>query len=88
MKITIDLPEDLVRELRSRAVRDGRKLSEVAEELFRRGLAAPVPARAPGERHRVKLPIVPAAAGAKPFKLSGRRLLDLEREAERRDRGA
>ena len=30
----------------------------------------------------MKLPIVPAPAGAKPFELSGKRLLELERDAE------
>jgi hypothetical protein len=87
-KTTIDLPEELVREMKFRAVREGRKLREVAEEVFRRGLAAPAPERRPGERHRVKLPIVPAPAGARPFKLSGKRLLDLELEAEGGRRGA
>lgn len=80
MKTTIDLPEDLVREMKFRAVREGRKLREVAEEVFRRGLAAPAPS--PGVRLRVKLPIVPAPAGAKPFDISGERLLELEQEAE------
>ena len=79
MKTTIDLPEDLVREMKFRAVREGRKLREVAEEVFRRGMAAPFPT--PGIRHRVKLPIIPAPAGAKPFDLSGERLLELEMEA-------
>lgn len=79
MKTTLDLPADLVREMKFRAVREGRKLREVAEEVFRRGLAAPSPA--PGVRHRVKLPIIPTAAGAKPFDLSGERLLELELEA-------
>jgi hypothetical protein len=44
--------------------------------------------RTPGERHRVKLPIVPAPAGAKPFKISGKRLLELEQEAEGGNPGA
>ncbi len=81
MKTTIDRPEDLVREMKFRAVREGRKLRDVAEEVFRRGLAAPAPARAPGERHRVKLPIVPAPAGARPFNVTGKVLLELEQEA-------
>lgn len=81
MKTTIDLPEDLVREMKFRAVREGRKLRDVAEEVFRRGLAAPAPL--PGVRQRVKLPIIPASPGAKPFELSGERLLELETEAER-----
>jgi plasmid stability protein len=40
MKTTMDLPEDLIREMKLRAVREGRKLREVAEEFLRRGLAA------------------------------------------------
>lgn len=86
MKTTIDLPEDLVREMKFRAVREGRKLREVAEEVFRRGLAAPATPAKPGDRRRVKLPIVPSPSGAKPFNLSGERLLELEIEAEQASR--
>ena len=82
MKTTIDLPEDLVREMKFRAVREGRKLREVAEEVFRRGLAAPAALCRPGVRHRVKLPLVPRPPGAKSFDLSGKRLLVLEMEVE------
>lgn len=41
MKTTFDLPEDLVRELKLRAVRDGRKLKDAAAEILRAGLAVP-----------------------------------------------
>jgi hypothetical protein len=82
MKTTIDLPEDLVREMKFRAVREGRKLREVAEEVFRRGLAVPATPGRTGGRQRVKLPIIPRPAGAKLFDLSGERLLELEMEAE------
>jgi plasmid stability protein len=40
MKTTMDLPEDLNREIKFRAVREGRKLRDVAEEVLRRGLAS------------------------------------------------
>lgn len=40
MKTTMDLPEDLIREMKFRAVREGRKFRDVAEEVLRRGLAA------------------------------------------------
>lgn len=83
MKTTFDLSEELIREMKMRAVREGRKLREVAEEVFRRGLAAPVPSRAAAERHRVKLPIIPAPPGSKFFEISGERLLELELEAEK-----
>jgi hypothetical protein len=83
VKTTMDLPEDLIREMKFRAVREGRKLREVAEEVFRRGLAAPASSRPPGERHRCRLPIIPASPGARPFDLTGERLMELELEAER-----
>jgi hypothetical protein len=88
MKTTIDLPEDLVREMKFRAVREGRKLREVAEEVFRRGLAAPATPGRPGDRRRVQLPIVTTPPGAKPFNLSGERLLELEMEAEQANPGS
>ena len=40
MKTTLDLPDDLVKEVKYRAVRDGKKLRETVAELLRRGLAA------------------------------------------------
>ena len=55
--------------------------SEVAEEVIRRGLEAPMKP-SPGRRRRVALPILPAPAGAVPFDLSGDRLLELELAAE------
>jgi plasmid stability protein len=39
MKTTIDLPDALVRQLKLRAVRDGRKFKDLAAELLRVGLA-------------------------------------------------
>ncbi len=63
MKTTLDLPEDLVREMKLRAVHEGRKLREVATEIFRRGLAQPsqqtAAATQPGViQNRVKLPLI------------------------------
>jgi hypothetical protein len=40
MKTTMDLPEDLIREMKFRAVREGCKLREVGEEVFRRTQSA------------------------------------------------
>jgi plasmid stability protein len=40
MKTTFDLPEELVRELKLRAVREGRKLKDAAAAVLRAGLAA------------------------------------------------
>lgn len=41
MKTTIDLPEALVREMKLRAVRERRKLKDVAAEVFKAGLLSP-----------------------------------------------
>ena len=80
MKTTMDLPVELIREMKLRAVQEGRKLREVAEEVIRRGLEAP--AKPAASRRRVVLPIVPAPVGAVPMKLSGDRLLELELAGE------
>ncbi|HEV2292979.1 MAG TPA: hypothetical protein VGR35_03935 [Tepidisphaeraceae bacterium] len=50
MKTTFDLPEELVRQLKLRALRDGRKLKDAAADVLRAGLeASPRPA-APSEK--------------------------------------
>lgn len=56
MKTTLDLPEELVREMKIRAAREGRKLRDVATEVVRRGLEQPDSPKKPG--HRVKLPLI------------------------------
>ena len=56
MKATLDLPGDLLREMKLRAVHEGRKFKDVAAEVFRRGLVQPT--KDPGIRHRVKLPLI------------------------------
>jgi plasmid stability protein len=49
MKTTIDLPDDLVRAIKLRALRDGRKLKEAVAELLRQALlsSAATPIRRP-----------------------------------------
>jgi len=47
MKTTIDLPDELVRRLKLRAVREGRKLKEAAADVLRAGLATQAGERAP-----------------------------------------
>ena len=56
MKATLDLPGDLLREMKLRAVQEGRKFKDVAAEIFRRGLTQPATGSRPG--HRVKLPLI------------------------------
>jgi hypothetical protein len=57
MKVTLDLPDRLVREIKLRAVNDGRRLKDAAADLLEKGLCAGRPVRGARPR-RVKLPIV------------------------------
>ena len=57
MKTTLDLPNDLLRAMKLRAVHEGRKLKDVAAEIFRRGLAQPEPPSRAIPR-RVILPLI------------------------------
>lgn len=41
MKTTLELPEDLMRDIRIRAARSDQRLKDVVAELLRRGLEAP-----------------------------------------------
>jgi len=62
MKTTIDLPDELMREIKVRAAREDRKLKDVISDLLRRGLR-----QAEKPPARVKLPLIisshPAAPG-------------------------
>jgi plasmid stability protein len=64
MKTTLELPDDLLRAVKIRAVRKNRRLKDEVAELLRRGLsrkeAEPKPLR-----RRVKLPLVQCARRAR-----------------------
>jgi hypothetical protein len=63
MKATLDLPGDLLREMKLRAVHEGRKFKDVAAEIFRRGL---VRQEERTTRRRVKLPLIKCRHPATP----------------------
>jgi hypothetical protein len=65
VKTTLDLPAELMREVKIRAVQDNRKLKDAIADLLQRGLAREraTPAKA---RRRVRLPLVRCAHGARP----------------------
>lgn len=69
MKTTLDLPERLVREMKIRAAKEGRKLREVATEVIEKGLAAPVH-QADSKPKRVKLPFFEGKSPANPEDLT------------------
>ena len=65
MKTTLELPDELMRAVKIRAVNEGRRLKHVMAELIRRGLAEE-PEAAGGARSRVRLPLVKCAHEARP----------------------
>jgi plasmid stability protein len=85
MKTTLDLPPDLVRKMKLRAVHQGRKLKDVAAEVFRRGLDQPETAAKPATRHRITLPLIQCALDAPASRLSAEEIIALEQESQTRD---
>lgn len=82
VKTTLDLPNDLVREVKLRAVNEGRKLKDVISDLLRRGLGHPTatsPA-ASARRGKIDLPLFPATPGAPAQRMSLEALLAAEKE--------
>lgn len=65
MKTTLDLPDDLMRAIKSRAVQDNRRLKDTVADLLRRGLDQErgVPAKV---RRRLRLPLIECAHEARP----------------------
>ena len=54
MKTTLDLPDDLVREVKLRALNENQKLKEAVAELLRRGLASGSESPAGTEKSRLR----------------------------------
>lgn len=66
MRTTLDLPDDLMRAVKIRAVEENRRLKDVIADLLRRGLAAGEPSVPPEPvRSRVRLPLVQCAHPAR-----------------------
>ena len=65
MKTTLDLPDDLMRDIKIRAVKENRKLKDAIAELLRLGLSQSG-AGPSTVRNRVKLPLVQCAHEAPP----------------------
>lgn len=64
MKTTVEVPDELMREIKVRAAREGRKLKDVIAELLQRGLES---SAIEPPRRRIEFPLIktahPAARG-------------------------
>jgi plasmid stability protein len=89
MKVTFDLPPDLARQLKLRAVHEGRKIKDVAADVLRAGLTAepspPLATPTIGRDERTGLPVILGGRPAKPGEeLTAERIAEIliEQEAE------
>lgn len=88
MKTTLDLPDEIVREMKLRAVMQGRTLRDLAADFLRQGLgmAAPRPAttlpqKLPFDIGADGIPIFHGSADAPATRMTLKELLQLEQDA-------
>lgn len=85
MKTTLELPDDLMRAIKIRAVNEDRKLKDVIAELLRRGLAE-AESRPRKVVHRVSLPLIKGGHPAVPGEeLTAERIAEILVEEEARE---
>lgn len=70
MKVTLDLPPSLVKQVKLRALNDGKKLKDAVADLLQRGMAADGfedgPSGTGRRRKRVNLPVIKCKHAATP----------------------
>ena len=92
MKTTLDLPDALFREVKLRAVVQGRTVKDLVAELLQQGLALPPAAlgekRPTSERVQIGengLPLIACAPNAPASRLSVEALLALEQDTQTKE---
>lgn len=84
MKTTLDLPDELMKEVKVRAVHENRKLKDMVADLLRRGLQVGDDPGPPA-RKRVRLPLVRCAhPAARSEEITPERLANLLAEEDAR----
>lgn len=63
MRITIHLPDELLRQIKAKAELEGMKLKDLITRYVEQGLRGAPPPTAPLRRQRSELPVARAAAG-------------------------
>lgn len=79
MKTTLDLPDDLVQELKLRSVHERRKLKDVAAAALRRGLTMDEKPPQPRKKS-IKLPFFECGPDAPAVKMTAEELIALEQK--------
>lgn len=91
MKTTLDLPDDLVHEVKLRALHEGQELKDVVADLLRKGLASARASSAPTPRvassritvdPKSGLPMIRCGPDAPASKMTAAELIALEQETQ------
>lgn len=89
MKTTLELPDELLREVKLRAVMQRRTVKDLVAEMLRQGLgiAPPVQSAKPSTDSMVQiaadgLPVIQCRAHAPATRMSAKKLLQLEQAAQ------
>ena len=91
MKTTLDLPDALVKQVKLRALHEGRKLKDAVADLLRKGLACPPTPEPPMTSPRVVrdpetgLPLILCDPKAPAGKMTAEQLIALEHETQTRE---
>lgn len=85
MKTTLDLPDDLMREAKIRAAKEGKKLKDIVAAALRRGFSAPE-ISIPDAHPLIKIspegfPYIPCLPDSAKSHLTVEEILQLEQEA-------
>jgi hypothetical protein len=83
MKTIIDLPNDMVREIKIRAVSEGRKLKKVVTDLRRFGMEQGVSLLPAPKKGKVVLPLFQCSPNAPTSRMGIDALIALEQESQR-----
>ena len=84
VKTTLDLPDELVREMKLKAAHEGRKIKDVVASLIAAGIVAESKAAkvAPGRKGKLKLPLFPSAKNPRSRKVSMEQILALTQSTQ------
>lgn len=75
MKTTLEIPDDLMRTVKLRAVQENRKLKDMVADLLRLGLSQP--AMSAPVRRRVQLPLIQTGQAAPEDELTPARVAQI-----------
>jgi len=82
VKITVDLPDDLIREVKLRAVNEGKRLKDIIAELLREGLdhSNHPPMGVNPRRGTIEIPLFPSSSDAPAGRMTLEQLVAAEHE--------